>query len=137
MAIITTKWKPDTCDCVIEYKWDNTLLDTDRVHTVSNVVNKCVFHEGSATKEECYTKVHDENTRKNKVYGFLIEESTATVDIIDNNGDITKKLVKGKEYKWHFDENRNLVVNMGAFTKQEKDSVNLKLVEFGNKVIII
>lgn len=29
MAERVTRWKPDTCGCVIEYAWDDSLADED------------------------------------------------------------------------------------------------------------
>lgn len=39
-----TRWRPDTCGCILEYEWDSDETETQRVHRLVNVVNQCSTH---------------------------------------------------------------------------------------------
>ena len=64
MAIKTTRWAPDTCNCEIEYNWDDEVPESERVLTLSNVIKKCPNHS-SLSDSNVYASVRDENPRKN------------------------------------------------------------------------
>lgn len=65
--IRTTRWSPDTCGCVLEYAWDDTLPADERVHTFTVLVAKCPDHIALLADQETYDQVLSENTRKNHV----------------------------------------------------------------------
>lgn len=46
MTIQTTRWRPDTCACVIDFQWDDTTPDIGRVHTAS-YIEACDPHPAS------------------------------------------------------------------------------------------
>ena len=54
MATRTTRWSPDTCDCIVEFTWDDSVREDQRTHTLSNVINKCPAHTGQ-TDSNCYS----------------------------------------------------------------------------------
>jgi len=94
MKKITT-WSPDTCDCVINYEWDDTTPEDTRTHTVSSVVKKCSFHEGLNLSAN-YDAILEENTRKNLAIK-KVKEIHPTADVkfsLDSNRDVTLS-VKG------------------------------------------
>lgn len=37
MPFRTTRWEPDTCDCVVEYDWDDAVSQDTRVHLFRGV----------------------------------------------------------------------------------------------------
>ncbi len=106
--IKTTLWRPDTCDCVISYSWDSEMPEDDRVHTVTTVHNACVHHK-NIEKTEHFNKVVGENTSKNKVYGVLLENFP---ELTEEDEQGNKRLKKGIEYKWSFDADRKLNVDI-------------------------
>ena len=133
--ITTTKWRPDTCDCEIDYEWDTESDPKTRVHTVKEMVKTCKHHEKLKSKEEKYNKVLDENQTKNKVHGKMLEIASITEEVTDEEGNKTKKLKAGKKYDWSFDENRKLVVDLSSFENLEKDEIkDIINLEFPNKV---
>ena len=122
--IKTTLWRPDTCECEIEYSWDDAQSEDIRTHTISNVLKACTAHAGETDKIVHYNKVLDENKRKNIVLGQILENTpTAVETVIQDDGSSIKKLKAGKEYKWFFDAQRNLVIDLVGFTLLEKNSV--------------
>lgn len=123
MQKITT-WRPDTCGCEIEYSWDDTQSEDVRTHSAHKINKACEFHSGD--KDTHYGVVLDENKRKNLVYKDIIENiSTAVTQKEQEDGTMVTVLKKGKEYKWSFDADRNLVVELIGFTKQEKDALKV------------
>lgn len=80
----TTKWSPDTCDCVIEYEWDETLPAEERTHTQKSI-EPCEHH---AHMDDVLV----ENRGKNQAMAVMEEN--------------------GVEATWTFDENRKLVIDV-------------------------
>lgn len=64
MTIQITRWKPDTCECTIEYSWDDTVPQDQRAHALHRVVSKCKRH-ASFSDAEVWRRITDENPRKN------------------------------------------------------------------------
>jgi dihydrodipicolinate reductase len=130
-----TRWRPDTCECEIEYEWDDSVPAEKRTHAVSRVIKKCAAHEKTATHEEHYEKVLGENQRKNIFYAKMLEMKALADEVTDEDGRVTKVLKKGLQYKWHFDANRNLVVDTTGFPAKEKKALkNLARAEFNSKI---
>lgn len=123
MAIQTTRWSPDTCKCVLEYDWDSSVPDNERVHTVARVIHACEFHQGK-TKEKHFEDVLAENQGKNKMHAKILESGSSAVEEVEQeDGTMVKKFKKGKEFKWSFDANRNLEVDLVGFTTAEKNHI--------------
>ena len=74
MTINTVRWSPDTCQCVIEYTWDDSIAQDQRVHTYSKHVNICNIHASQGQNNTAFATVNDENTKK----------MIALQDLIDN-----------------------------------------------------
>jgi len=84
MTTNTTRWRPDTCDCIIEYSWDDTLSEQNRVHTLSNYVNKCAAHSILSTDQDRWNTVFDENPRKSRSLQSVLDNGpTSFYDIKD------------------------------------------------------
>lgn len=96
----TTKWRPDTCSCVITYDWDDTLPEDERVHTL-NTIQKCKHHD-SLDDASAYDQVlNGENRLKNYVLSDI------------GLG----------ELPYAFDKSRKLEVTIPGKTQQEKDAI--------------
>lgn len=104
MAIKTTTWSPDTCDCIINYDWDSDLSEDQRIHNVSAIIKECSAHLGLTTQAH-YNAVLQENYLKNF--------SVATVT----------ELYPDAVVDWKFDDQRKLVLTVQSAT--QVDSVLL------------
>lgn len=86
MATKTTRWTPDTCSnppCIFEYTWDDTLSETDRVHTLSTVIQKCSDH-AALDNPTSYSTVLDENPKKSRSLETVLANGPAALyDVID------------------------------------------------------
>jgi len=86
MATKVTRWSPDTCDCVIEYSWDDSVPEDQRVHTLSNYVNKCAAHSALSTDTDRWNAVFEENPRKNIAHQLILDNApTAMYDLVNSN----------------------------------------------------
>lgn len=134
-----TRWRPDTCGCDVEYEWDTEQNENNRVHTISQVFKKCNAHKDINNISNVFISIKDENQRKNVLYGMILKNiSTATQEIIQDGKTVTK-LKEGKDYKWSFDKNRKLVIELTGFSQAEKDTVQTIIngsVKCLNKVVI-
>src|SRR4029453_16453003 len=89
MVINTTRWSPDTCDCVIEYSWDSEQAEGTRTHTLSNYVNVCPEHQVLADNTARWNAVFEENPRKNIAYQLILDNGpTGLSDLIDGSRQI-------------------------------------------------
>jgi hypothetical protein len=97
MTIKTTRFSPDTCGCVLEYEWDDTLSEASRVHTFKSIT-KCPAHSAQAD-QTAYNTVFDENPRKNIALQTALDNGPNT--LYDMNG--TQRVLKpavGYNYSW-------------------------------------
>ncbi len=125
--IKVTKWRPDTCGCAIEYAWDDTLSAEERILTYS-INSKCSYHD-TLDDQEAIDQVKKENTSKNKVQGYILENfADLTNEVQREDGTSYKELKAGVKYEWSFDKDRELVINLKGADEQKnrdiKSSVN-------------
>jgi hypothetical protein len=93
LTIQITRWTPDTCGCIIEYQWDDTVDPALRTHTIKNVVNKCVVHTAQGPDTNHFNVVLDENQKKNQAIDHIVQNAPAAfVDILPDG---TKQLKAG------------------------------------------
>lgn len=130
MVMKVTRWSPDTCECVIDYAWDDAQDENTRVHTVKEIIRDCGRHGVSTMltagkyRGALYDTVLAENQLKNRVLPIL-QEDQADLD--------------GDSYRWRFDDNRVLHVTntkdpSRSKKKQHQDKLDKK---FGkNKVVV-
>ena len=88
MVIKTTQWAPDTCGCIFEYEWDDTVSEDSRTHNFKQVVKECVSHshlQGNS-KRDMYDSSVEENRRKNGTIQELLERATAEFAQTDPQG---------------------------------------------------
>ena len=95
----TTKWSPDTCSCIFEYTWDDTESAESRTHNLKSVVNACPEHQGG-TESTVWNTVNEENPRKNKAVGEIIERAPDIYVDIAQNGTRTLKAGITIDFAW-------------------------------------
>jgi hypothetical protein len=76
--IHTTRWSPDTCSCVIDYTWDDTVPDNERTHNLSNVIERCPAHQ-ALSDNDTFSSLMDENPRKNIALAECLENGPPTL----------------------------------------------------------
>lgn len=118
----TTTWKPDTCECEIEYEWDDSVPQEQRTHTIKKVNKMCIHHQGKPDNE-CFEVVKDENTTKNRFLGVVLEIPELRKEVIDNDGNISYELKSGLKYDWSFDSKRKLQGKIIGLSISEKSSL--------------
>lgn len=141
MAIKTTRFSPDTCGCVLEYTWDDTLSESQRTHTLSNFVTRCPAHSSLASDTDRWNAVFDENPRKNNARQLCLDNGpTSLYDIIDG----TRQLKSTINYNWSWSgtaPNRVLTISFTgiSLTTQQKSTIQTALnTRFGSgKVLIV
>src|SRR5438128_1805862 len=115
--INVTRWRPDTCDCVIEYSWDSESNEDERVHTYHDSHTTCDDHRTHHKKAKHFEVVQEENQRKNKAHGEW------------------KKLhpeVNDDDFKFSFDGQRKLHVSYKGLTAKTKKDLEAKLALLGD-----
>lgn len=115
-----TRWGPDTCNCVLEYQWNDSDLIEDRQHTLSRVVNKCIAHR-EYTDEIVFSMVTDENKRKNIVLNEIFS-NTPSLMFVNNEG---KVIYDEKNVNWQFDQNRKLIISTNLKSTEKTKVKNL------------
>jgi len=114
-----TRWSPDTCECVIDYEWDDSVPQNLRTHSISKVIKKCSLHQIVPTEEDNFNVVTDENQRKNKVMGDIVDNLPALTKL-DENGN---KLLKDGVIQWYYDSDRVLHIIAPTLSAIEKKDI--------------
>ena len=75
-----TEWRPDTCDCIIEF-------DIVAGNPVGQrVVRACSGHPQQANAQAHFSLVHDENRTKNRGFGIIAAKAKAEGLTVDDFG---------------------------------------------------
>jgi hypothetical protein len=120
VTLRTTQWSPDTCNCVIQYSWEDSLPPDQRTHTLATVVSRCSAHAGFSGQAH-FDQVTTENTRKNRVHGAILANIPALTQTITNpDGTTSVSLKNGVTLNWSFDTNRHLMVTLSGATAAQK-----------------
>jgi hypothetical protein len=102
LVLNTTRWSPDTCDCVLEYEWDDAVPSNDQiVINYKTIVKQCVNHQHLTgnNKKDNYDTVFEENKRKNGTIAELITRMQSDFGETDpQTGAITLK--RGITVSW-------------------------------------
>ena len=77
MVTKITRWSPDTCECILEYTWDDSVPEDQRVHTPTSIVNKCSEHSG-LSDSNTHDAVKEENPRKNLSLDEILQNAPNT-----------------------------------------------------------
>lgn len=104
MVLRETIWRPDTCDCEIIYEWDDREPEDRRVHRLKRVISRCSVHSGIPLSS-LFDVVLEENRRKNMTLDFA-QSIVHTVGL--------------ENYRWSFDSNRTLIVEISGLTASQK-----------------
>ncbi len=99
MALQVTRWYPDTCDCVIDFQWDDTQTDATRTHSVKAIIKRCAAHREIPDDTQHFSTVLEENQKKNKV---MAQASLLKADL------------SIQDIQWYFDQARVLHVGIGS-----------------------
>lgn len=99
MTIKKTLWRPDTCDCQIEYEWDDTQSEDTRTHNLSRIIKPCSIHDG-VPDTTIWNTVNEENPRKNKAIDEITQR--APDQFVDIATDGTRTLKQGItiDFEW-------------------------------------
>lgn len=122
-----TGWRPDTCDCVISYRWDDEVAQDERVHELESI-QKCIHHQNE-TDDNAYSLVKDENVTKNQSLGVILENNPdISEDVLDENDKIIGKQLKdGFVYNWSFDQDRKLNIEIPDLSSDKKVEIKDQL----------
>jgi hypothetical protein len=91
-----TLWKPDTCDCEVEYEWDDKIPAAER--TIEVKAHKaCPLHTTAA-------ETFADNQRKN-------QEVDAFLNRLESDG----KKATALDVAWELDDKRNLTIACEKF----------------------
>lgn len=110
-----TRWRPDTCECILEYEWDSNEPSETRAHTLVDTPYLCDAHKSSTDK---LSVVLEENQRKNKVIKEMLKISDLST--IDSDGN---KVLKKGRMSYYFDEYRKLCVTISGLKSSDKTSL--------------
>lgn len=136
------RWKPDTCECVINQVHDDVLNLWSAEETFTNKQGKvfetvrCSAHASINDVEELYGVLYKnpdgENKVKNLMEKHFLEDSNAGVsEEVDDPSDSSKKIRRFKQgikYTWRFEgtgKNRKLRCGIEGATmlKAKKDAI--------------
>jgi hypothetical protein len=131
MALIVNRWKPDTCDCVIEYSWDDSQPAESREHIAREIVHACSAHP-KEEKTAHFSKILGENTNKNKVMKKLLEAMPIEHAKLDENGQ-RADFVDPPEFS--FDQNRKLKIKLKSSHPKSQAIKNSILADFPEAII--
>jgi len=141
MVTNTTRYSPDTCDCVLEYDWDSTKPESSRTHTLNRFVKVCSFHQVLATDTDRWNAVFEENPRKNQSLQAILDNSptTSLYDIVNGNRQLKASI--GFNFSWSGTApNRVLTISFTGITltTQQKNTIQSALnTRFGvGKVVL-
>ena|SRR5215216_381079 len=146
MAIQTTTWSPDTCDCELQYSWDDAEPEDTRVHSISFVNRSCNSHRNLLPNAAVtYSCVLDENSKKNKSLQTALENApNQLADVFTGeDGNTYYQLKNNIIFSYNFTgtaPNRILNVTfVGAtLTNQQKNTIQNKLNQiFGTGNVVI
>ncbi len=128
MAIRTTRWSPDTCGCVVEYSWDDTVAADQRAHTTTRVA-PCAAHPNAqqhvgADPFSAATVWGDENIgRKSRLEARLLAAFPALgYSFVDPVTGLTVIGLKPGSYAWFFDAQRVLNVSLPSLSAAQKQA---------------
>jgi len=126
--IKVTRWTPDTCECVLEYSWDDSVPEDQRVHTPTQSVFRCVQHSQIIDGTRHQDIVLNENKLKNALYKKLVDSFPALTKK-DNAG---KDALDDSKVSLIYDSDRVLRINVvGLSSKEKSDFESLQDSEHG------
>ncbi len=130
MTIHTTRWRPDTCLCIVEYTWDDTLSPDQVTHTLDRVVRRCPDHQNLANDITVWNTIREENPRKNITNQLLLDNAPSSVYDIQSDG--SRAFKKGITATWSWSgvaPNRLMTITVTGITltTNQKNAIQTKL----------
>lgn len=114
-----TRWSPDTCDCVIEYAWDDSISENDREHSIHKVINKCQHHLESKDEESHFRVILTENSKKNIAINKIMEKFP-NLTKVDQEGNIS---LKEGSLAWSYSKDRILSIESPHLDKGQHEII--------------
>lgn len=105
--IRSTTWRPDTCECVLEYSWDDATSEASRAHSFARIVSPCPAHSLLAGAN-LYNAVVSENQKKNRTYDIAAALLTSLTP---------------ESWLWYYDTARVLQVVIPNLTAPQKNQL--------------
>ncbi len=99
MTIKTTRWTLDTCECIIEYTWDDSTSESTRTHTLDNYITKCPAHSILATDTDRWNTILSENPRKGGSLQICMD-NVSTLTTINEDGQVVLKPTIKFNFSW-------------------------------------
>lgn len=146
MKINTARWSPDTCECEIEYSWDEDLPQDGRTTTISFVNKSCQYHRNLLPNSTVtYSCIIDENQKKNKSLQTALENAADKLadTFVNPEGVQYYTLKNGIVFSFSFSgtaPNRILTIQFvgTSLTQNQKNSIQNKLNQiFGTGNVVI
>ena len=120
------RWSPDTCRCSVEYeavgsdgsKWLGT-----------RVVRTCPAHAPLANDPQAiYDALYRECCVLKSGVQRELEKRPELLEVVSlPDGDVAQRLKSGVEYRWAFDADRNLVVDLVGLRAESLEAIKLAL----------
>jgi hypothetical protein len=128
MTIRITTWRPDTCDCVTSYSWDDS-LPQDQITLTFISIQKCPLHENISNDQTAFTAVDTENKKKNQSFDEILQNAPNTnwFDIDAQTG--SRVLKKNITFRWTWSgtaPNRTLTIFFDGITLTTQQRTNLQ-----------
>lgn len=108
-----TRWSPDTCNCVLDYQWDDSVPESARTYTLKNIEKRCPEHN-AVNNDQLYDAVLSENQGKNAAFGEIERLLAPPNQDADAREALQRKI--SRSFDWRFDDQRKLVVNYPEIT---------------------
>src|ERR1041384_5092005 len=134
MGAHTNIWSPDTCDCSIEFEFDDAVSANERVHIGKRIIKRCPAHQPEHFTDchDHYNSVLSENQRKNILLGKLIEAHPEISKTLDNGAKVLREDIDYVHSFTGVGKNRVLDVNLVdkkeipdfILQKKHRDSIN-------------
>lgn len=117
MTIQTTRWSPDTCGCVIEFQWDDTVAPELRTHTHKSTIKACSAHTAQKDINTHFPTVLEENQRKNKCIYEMGKAAGVNMDLTQDSTEAEVKAFHSfvEKFNYSFDADRVLQVSHPTF----------------------
>jgi hypothetical protein len=100
VRMVTNRWQPDTCDCIIDFEFDADEPESTRVHTGTVIQKDCPEHSGLGTAQAFFNAISNENSRKNEVQNDIM---TNISELVDVNQDGQYEWKNGITFSWYWE----------------------------------
>lgn len=134
VRMVTNSFRPDTCDCEIEFEFDADQPASLRTHTGKSIVKDCPEHAGLVTPVNFFNTILDENQRKNIIRKEILE-NFSVLSQVSSEGELEFK--NGISLNYYFtgvDDSRVLHISIIGYnlTTQQKTTIqNIANSRFG------